>query len=91
MVNKPYENVSIELKENYDLQELKEVLNEEGEPVPFENMGNLVIKLPFPWCEIITFSFSSFLIAFLTEYREILFFSMMTHTDICMYNRDISL
>ncbi|MFL2889392.1 MAG: DNA polymerase III subunit alpha [Pelagibacteraceae bacterium] len=30
MVNKPYENVSIELKENYDLQELKEVLNEEG-------------------------------------------------------------
>ena len=30
MMNKPYENVSIELKENYDLQELKEVLNEEG-------------------------------------------------------------
>ena len=31
MVNKPYEKVSIELNDNYNLQELKETLKEEGE------------------------------------------------------------
>ena len=31
MINKPYENISIELHENYNLKELQEYLKEKGE------------------------------------------------------------
>ena len=33
MVNKPYSKVTIELKENYDINELKKLLNNKGQTI----------------------------------------------------------
>ena len=39
MINKPYEKVTIELKENFNLNEIKNILSNDGEAVI-----NLIIK-----------------------------------------------